>query len=409
MTIGLLSADPVPRQASATHRETITACLIVRNEEQRLPRALASVQFCDEVIVVDSGSTDRTTDIARAAAATVVENPWPGFGAQRNVAIDHSHGDWIVEVDADERITPRLRASIERFLAMPPPADVDMCALPLRDRLLGHRLGPSGKYPRYRARMFRRGTYRHDERRMVHEGLTAQGRVWAMDGDLDHELADSWREAIGDMWSYARLESGHVDALPSLAAYARAIVVRPATKFLYRVFVDGGWRDGPMGLARISLDVVSDSIVWTRRALDAVPPRAYAGSSHFGRSEVRSGPVRLVALASGDAAVARSVSWLRAARAAGADVALLADRSVDGGDWLDARLVRNHRPLELIRALDALAQMRRIDALVSADRRTPRLRLVPRHLRGAPDPLSLDDDPTDSVRRLSDSTERTRL
>ena len=188
-------------------RATISACLIVRDEEQRLPATLRSLAFADEVIVVDSGSTDRTRDLARAAGAMVVENRWAGFGAQRNVAIDHANGDWILEVDADERVSDELRDDILRWLAGPPPDDVHLCMLPLRDHFLGAWLGPSAKYPRYRARMFRRGAYRHDVRRQVHEGLWARERTWAMRGDLRHERADRLGEALRDWWTYARAGS----------------------------------------------------------------------------------------------------------------------------------------------------------------------------------------------------------
>ena len=138
-----------------TGRATVCACIIARDEEQRLPAALASVAFCDDVVVVDSGSRDRTMEVARAAGARVVEHPWRGFGMQRNVAIDAAAADWILEIDADERITPRLRAEIEEFLARPPEG-VDICAVPCRDLFLGGRLGPSAKYPKYRLRLFRR-------------------------------------------------------------------------------------------------------------------------------------------------------------------------------------------------------------------------------------------------------------
>ncbi|MGE0135742.1 MAG: glycosyltransferase family 2 protein [Dehalococcoidia bacterium] len=388
-------------------RRTLSACIITQDEEARLPAALRSLAFCDEVIVVDSGSTDRTREIARDAGAVVIENPWPGFGAQRNVAIDHAHGDWVVEVDADERISSTLASNILSFLAMPPPDDVDICVLPLRDRLLGRSLGPSAKYPRYRPRMFRRGTYRHDESRMVHEGLTAKGRVWAMKGDMDHELADSWSEALGDVWRYARLESGQVERLGSPLSYAQAIVLRPVAKLVYRLVVDGGWRDGPLGVARIGFDVSSDVIVWTRRALGMVPPRLSGSPSHFGRSGVLTGPVRVIGLASGAEDRDRAVAWLAAARAVGADVALITNVPTDGGNWLDVRETDPRRPLHLTRTLDALSQMRQIDALFVVGRPTRSLRLVPAHLRGAHHMLALHDDPATSVRALHSTLRRT--
>ena len=117
------------RNRGTRPRQTISACLIVLNEEQLLPEALASVDFCDEIVVVDSGSTDATVEIARKASATVIENLWRGFGAQRNLAIDKARGDWILELDADERVTPELKRSLEDFLASPEGAEFEIAAM----------------------------------------------------------------------------------------------------------------------------------------------------------------------------------------------------------------------------------------------------------------------------------------
>jgi glycosyltransferase involved in cell wall biosynthesis len=169
-------------------RARISACLIVQDEHERLPAALASVAFCDEVIVVDGGSTDDTVALAREAGAQVIESPWRGFAIQRNVAIDAARGDWILEVDADERVSPALRSSIEALLDRPP-QDVGIAVCALRNRFLGGLLGPSAKYPAYRSRLFRRGAYRHDESLAVHEGLELRELPAILEGDLEHELA----------------------------------------------------------------------------------------------------------------------------------------------------------------------------------------------------------------------------
>ena len=177
----------------------LSACIIALNEERHLPACLESVGFCDEIVVVDSGSVDRTREIARAAGARVVEQPWLGYGAQRKVALDHALGEWVLEIDADERVSPELREEMRAFVD-DPPAGVDLAGLPLRDILVGHPLGRSAKYPKYRHRLFRRDAYRHDEDRTVHEGLTPHGEVHPFTGDLVHYVADDWREAIVDMW-----------------------------------------------------------------------------------------------------------------------------------------------------------------------------------------------------------------
>jgi Glycosyl transferase family 2 len=384
-----------------TGRATVCACIIARDEEGRLPDALASVAFCDEVVVVDSGSRDRTVELARAAGARVIESPWRGFGAQRNVAIDNATSDWILEVDADERITPRLREEIEAFLSAPP-ADVEIGAVPCRDVFLGGRLGPSAKYPKYRLRLFRRGAYRHDEQLKVHEGLWAFGRTWAFEGDLEHLLAETAREAIGDAVAYARLEAEQLSGPVSPAGYARGIVARPVAKFGYRLLVDGGWRDGWRGVAKIGLDCIADALVWVfargKRSGQPAP-------SHYSQERVRRGPVRLLAIASGAERAGHAAGWLRAARAAGADVALVTDAPAAADHDLHVRELARLTPLRLIRALDAETQLRGVDALVPCGRRERRLaRMLPADLRAPFGALDPDTDPAEAERLVRAAT-----
>ena len=386
-------------------RQTVSACLIVKNEEARLGAALRSVDFCDEVVVVDSGSTDRTRAIAAECGAKVVENPWPGFGAQRNVALDNATSEWILEVDADERITPQLRAEILDFLRDPPP-DVDIAALPMRQDFLGGMIADSAKYPTYRLRLFRRDRYRHDETRTVHEGLWAQGRTWAFSGDMEHVLAGDWREAFRDAWNYSRLEAAQLPPGQTPAGYVKGILLRPPAKFFYRMFVDGGWRDGWRGAAKVALDCAADAWVWLRRLVgrtgDLSGDSGLAPGIHFGYTRHRIGPVRLLAIASGPDATARATEWLHRARAAGADVAIVTDRAQGGDDrGLHVRPVKRFSWLNLVRAASAEEQLRPIDGILVCGRRASRLTpLLPRQISG--DALIIDprEDPAEAEKRV---------
>jgi hypothetical protein len=349
-------------------RERITACLIVQNEQERLAAALASVAFCDEVIVIDGGSSDGTVALARAAGARVIESPWPGFAAQRNIAIDAAATDWILEVDADERISEPLRESILGLLSEPPPGAA-MAVFALRNRFLGGLLGPSAKYPAYRSRLFRRSVYRHDEGRAVHEGIELRERPVILAGDLEHELAATLREALRDMWSYARLESVHVPRPSSPAGYVKGLVLRPAAKLVYRTVIDGGWRDGWRGLVKISLDVSSDVIVWalvlTRRSAPGGDGHG-PGDEHFGRRRV--GPVKIVAVAAGERSRSAALARLELLRERGADVALISPAPA-GADGVPGQTLGRFGPLGLIRALEAEMHVRPIDAVSPFGRR----------------------------------------
>src|SRR5438445_3376857 len=102
---------------------TLSVAIITKNEEANLARTLLSVQFADEVIVLDSGSTDRTVEIAKSFNATVISQPWKGFAAQKNAAIERCNGTWILSLDADEELTLELQTEIRSLLRGNPSAD----------------------------------------------------------------------------------------------------------------------------------------------------------------------------------------------------------------------------------------------------------------------------------------------
>jgi hypothetical protein len=378
--------------------ETITACVIAQDEEQRLPECLASLEFCDQVVVVDSGSRDRTRELAAAAGAEVVENPWPGFSAQRNVALDHARGDWVLEIDGDERVSPELAAELRAFLAAPPPG-VTMGALPMRDVFLGKCLGPSIRYPRYRHRLFRRGAFRHDEGRSVHEGLWPDGPVHPFAGELHHLLASTWTEALADARAYARLETSQRNR-PGAAEALTGILIRPLAKLAYRLFLYGGWRDGARGFVRIALECGADSLATVHRLRHS----SGEGESGFGLEPPRLGPVRIVGVARSRRGATRLAAWLEEAASEGADVSLI-------GSAPPAGSAVPHRPLDrlgpgrLVRALDAENQLRPVDALLPAGQRERlAMQLAPGELRGAVPPLSGSEDPQAAQSRLQSET-----
>jgi hypothetical protein len=379
-------------------RERITACLIVQNEHDRLPDALQSVAFCDETVVVDGGSTDDTVQIARSHGAHVIESPWPGFAKQRNVAIDAASTDWILEIDADERISTQLRQSILAMLA-DPPGETAIVGFPLRNHFLGRPLGPSAKYPAFRTRLFRRGAYRHDEQREVHEGLYPRERPLALEGDLEHELASTLGEALSDLKRYARLESRHIGAAPP-QSYLKGILLRPLTKLVYRTLIDGGWRDGWRGMLKVGLDATSDSLVWLlaltqRRPGSAAPDRPPSTGQpvrgHFGHGS--KGPVKVVAIAPSGRLASTASQWLAALREHGVDVALVTD-DAHPPQGMPVRPVERIAPLAVLRALQVEGDLRTIDAVISVGRRARLVqRLVPPPLRPAIEGLSIDIDP----------------
>lgn len=377
---------------------TLSACVIARDEEQRLPACLASLEFCDEVVVVDSGSRDRTREIAREAGALVIENPWRGFAVQRNVALDHASGTWVLEVDADERVSPELAGELREALDGMP-AEVKIAAIPMRDVFLGRSLGPSARYPRYRHRLFRRGAFRHDEARTVHEGLWPDGPTAVLDGELRHLLASSWPEALRDAVAYAQLDAAQ-HARPGAGEALLGILMRPTAKLAYRLLLYGGWRDGWQGIARVWLECAADSLAVVLRLRRG----AQGGEQGLGQQAPRQGPVRLVGVAIDPDAAQDLIRWLQQAGGVGADVALIARESHEDAA-MPCRRLDGPGPGALARALDAEDQARPIDALVLGERRERLLlKLVPRALRGAVDPFDPARDPSEAVRTVQLAT-----
>jgi hypothetical protein len=379
--------------------ETLTACVIARDEERRLPACLESLAFCDEIVVVDSGSRDRTCEVALEAGARLVRNPWPGFAAQRNVALDHAGCDWVLEIDADERVSPELAASIAALLADPPDG-VRMTAIPMRDVFLGRELGPASRYPRYRHRLFRRGAFRHDESRAVHEGLWPDGPTLPLQGDLRHLLASSYGEAFADARQYARLE-GSQRGRPGPGEAFRGAVLRPAAKLAYRLGLYGGWRDGWRGLVKVGLECAAEAAAMAYRLRSRIPADGDSGPAH---QPPRVGPVRFVGIAYGAGSARRLSGWLAAAAEAGADVAMICDRPSEAAG-VRCRALESQGPGALLRGLDAEDQIRPIDAVVPAGRRERlALRLAPRALRGAIAPLDSGLAPADAERQARAAT-----
>ena len=385
----------------------LSACIITKDEERDLPACLASVvAFCDEVVVVDSGSSDRTRELAAEAGARVIKQPWLGFAAQRNVALDRATGDWVLEIDADERVSSVLRSEIEAFVSAAP-TGVDLVGLPRREVLVGQALGASAKFPNYCHRLVRRGSHRHDEERTVHEGFVPDGPVHPLAGELVHLYAPTWRDAFDDLRSYARLEAEQMSALRTPSAVLRGLLVRPGAKLAYRLVVDGGWRDGPIGVARIALDCAADATVWVlyaRRGPTGGGRSGVVGGAHYGSRRFPRGAPHVVALAIGGRAQQRGAAWAREAAASGLDVALLTPSA--GVGTVRHRMLPTAGPLSAIRALDAEEQLRTLDGVVPFGRRASAwLRVAPEPVRGLASNLPEGIEPRELARRVQRARE----
>ena len=174
-------------------RQTISCAIVVFNEERNIREALNSVAWMDEIIAVDSYSTDKTVEICREFTPHVFQRKWNGFGEQKNSAIDRATADWVFILDADERVSDDLRAEIQRVLETSTPVGPVAYSLPRKNYYYGKWIRWGGVYPDYQLRLFRRGVGRLDDsephNRFVFEGLR---------GDLTHALDHYTERTIED-------------------------------------------------------------------------------------------------------------------------------------------------------------------------------------------------------------------
>lgn len=161
---------------------TLSVILITKNEAANIRACLESVAWADERIVVDSGSSDDTVAIARSMGAQVYELDWPGFGPQKNRALDYATGDWVFSIDADERVTPELRAELEQAMRE---GGAEGYYCPRLSQFCGSFIRHCGWYPDYVLRLFKRGKGRFSDS-LVHESVKLQGRSAKLKSPLLH-------------------------------------------------------------------------------------------------------------------------------------------------------------------------------------------------------------------------------
>jgi len=232
---------------------SLTVAIVTLNEAANLPRTLASLrvgpEIATEIVIVDSGSHDGTVEIAESAGARLFEEPWKGFARQKNSAIDHATGDWVLSLDADEELSPELAREIEAVLAGEPA--VNAYRIPRLNHFLGRPLRHGGYLPDPKLRLFRRGAARFAER-AVHETMETQGKIGQLKGHLIHHCYPTLEEYVEHMNRYssaaARVLVERGRAPRSLVGLLSGAVLNPAATFLYNYVVRLGFLDGTAGL-----------------------------------------------------------------------------------------------------------------------------------------------------------------
>jgi glycosyltransferase involved in cell wall biosynthesis len=243
----------------------LSLVVITRDAGAQLAACLDSVRFAAETLVVDSGSRDDTVEIARARGARVVEQPWLGFGAQRRHAVEAAAHDWVLCLDADERLSPELASAIGAALREPGHVAFKMAR---RNRFFGRWLRHGEGYPDWTIRLFdrRRARWTDD---VVHEHVVADGPVGRLEGDLLHASAESLDAYLAKQNRYSTLQAEAMHARGERAGLAR-MALSPFARFLRFYVVKLGFLDGAAGFAHIAIGAFASFLKYAKlRALNA--------------------------------------------------------------------------------------------------------------------------------------------
>ncbi len=243
----------------------LSLVVITRDSAAELAACLASAPFAAEALVVDSGSADHTVDVARAAGARVLVEPFRGFGPQKQFAVSAAHHDWVLCLDADERVTPSLDASIRAAFGAGPPAGAAF-ALARRNRFLGRWLAHGEGYPDWHVRLFDRRRARWSDD-CVHERVLTDAPAGRLAGDLLHHSAESIEAYVAKQNRYSSLQAAAMHARGEAPAAVR-LALSPLARFLRFYVLKLGFLDGAAGFAHIAIGAFASFLKYAKlRAL----------------------------------------------------------------------------------------------------------------------------------------------
>lgn len=233
---------------SADDKLPLTVAIITLNAGAQIGPCLQSVRFAREVLVVDSGSTDATLDICRAHGARIESREWLGFGRQKQLAVSLASHDWVLCLDADERVTDRLGRGIRAALANP---RYKAWRMARRNRFLGRWLAHGEGYPDWSLRLFHRAhaSWSNDD---VHEAVLTTVEVGRLEGDLLHDSADDIATYMSKQNRYTSLHAQALYRQGVRAGYLR-LVTSPLARFVKFYFLRLGFLDGGPGFAHIMI------------------------------------------------------------------------------------------------------------------------------------------------------------
>ena len=222
----------------------ITDTIITLNEERKIVRSIESLRCCDEILILDSGSTDRTVELAANLGARVIEAGWRGYAGQKNWAAEQAANDWILSLDADEALSEALEAEIWNLKKSGPQCDA--YTMPRLAQYLGRWILHSGWYPDRKVRLYNRhkATWVGD---FVHESVQVKGRVGHLQSNILHFTCDSLSEHLRTMDRYTTLAAEELVSR-KVKVSTWKLILDPSWTFVRAYFLQLGFLDGVEGL-----------------------------------------------------------------------------------------------------------------------------------------------------------------
>ncbi len=225
-------------------RVRLSAIVLTKNEERNIVGCLEGLRWADEILVLDSGSEDRTVPLAEGLGARVERRPFDNFPQQRNAALELAQEQWVFFVDADERVGEGLAQEAQE--AIGGGEEVGFW-IPRRNYIFGKWIRHAGWYPDYQLRLFRRHRGRYDERREVHELVLLEGPAGYLKNPLIHYNYDNLAQFIDRQERYTQMEAEYLYR-EGARAKARSVLVQPWREFRRRYITLQGYKDGRYGL-----------------------------------------------------------------------------------------------------------------------------------------------------------------
>ena len=225
---------------------TVACLVITKNEEANIQDCLGSVLWANELIVIDAESRDRTVELARACGAKVSVRPWPGFGLQKNFGMAQASSEWILILDADERVTEKLRDEVKACLEGWRPGSPVAYRIPRRNFFYGAWVRRGGVYPDYQVRLFRQGIARYNDV-AVHENLIVDGEIGTLVGHFEHYTERRIQDHFKKFALYTTLAAQEKAKTTRTVGWTH-LLFRPLVILLKTYVLKQGFRDGARGL-----------------------------------------------------------------------------------------------------------------------------------------------------------------